>query len=90
MKSVMTRSEAHLEPSQTSTVEFFRESSKQLSAVNYFRIKNSIVDVRLGSKYASDYGKFVFQLPGIFLFEKWRFTSHKTEQHGVVRERTRK
>ena len=87
MKNVMTLSEAHLEPSQTSTMKLFCENSKQLSVVNYFRKKNSIVNVRLGSKYASDYGKFVFQLLLIFLFEKRRFTPHKTEQHGVVIER---
>ena len=29
--------------------------SKELRAVNYFRDKNSMADVRMGSKYASDY-----------------------------------
>ena len=39
-------SEAYLEPSRTSAMEFL--------AINYFRKKSSIVDVWLDLKYASD------------------------------------
>ena len=35
-------------------MELFCENNYRLKAVNYFRKKKSIVDVRLGFKYASD------------------------------------
>ena len=49
----MKLTEVYLEPSRTSITEFFSENSYRLTVVNYFCKKRSIVDVRLGSKYAS-------------------------------------
>ena len=46
-------SEAYLEPSRTSTTDYFCENSQRLKVVNYFCKKSSITDVRLGSKYTS-------------------------------------
>ena len=43
---------AYLEPSWISAMELFSENSWRLLGVNYFR-KNSIVVVRVGSKYVS-------------------------------------
>ena len=37
---------------RTSMMELFSESSSRLQTVNYFHLKSSIVDIRLGSKYA--------------------------------------
>ena len=48
----MEQAEVYLEPSRTSMTKFFSENNKPFLAINYFR-KNSIINVRLGSKYAS-------------------------------------
>ena len=37
-----------------STMELFSKNSQRILAVNYFRKKSSIIDVFLGSKYASE------------------------------------
>ena len=53
-----------METSGISTTEVFCENSERLKAVGYFRKKSSIVDARLGSKYAYEFRE-VMQ---IFLF----------------------
>ena len=45
-------SQRYLESSQTSTMKDFCGTRERLKANNYFRKKNSIADVRLGSRYA--------------------------------------
>ena len=49
--------EAYLEPSQTTTMKLFCENSQRLKAVDYFSKKSFVVEVPLGSKYASALNK---------------------------------
>ena len=53
MKEIDSLAEAYLELSRTFTMKYFCKNIYWTKAVNYFHKKNSIVDFRLGSKYAS-------------------------------------
>ena len=57
---IYTYAEAHLEPNQTSTMELFCENSWRLKTVDCFLQKDSIKNVRLGSKYSSDMDVFSY------------------------------
>ena len=50
--------EACSEPNPTSRIKIFCEFSERLKAIIYFCKKNSIVDVWLGSNYASAINQF--------------------------------
>ena len=64
--------EAYLEHSWTSMIELFCKNSWRLKVVNYFRKKSSIIDFRLGFKYASAWqSKPTWQMRLTIEWTKW-------------------
>ena len=52
-KSYRSHPGGYLKPNGTSAIEFFHENNLRLLVVDYFPKKSSVVDVSLGSKYAT-------------------------------------
>ena len=72
---ILILSEAYLEPSRTSMMDFFAKAVSGL----LFSQKSSIIDTRLVSKYAS---AFTWRLIKVFIF-LIHFTSSNSSKHAV-------
>ena len=66
--TILSNSVVYLEPSQTSMMELSCKNSQQLKGVICFSQKSSIIDIRLGPKYASKVISYWDQNQNVFAF----------------------